>query len=182
MNAEALTLLDLRPSDRVLEVGFGHGRTLERAAVALTTGSVAGVDLSEEMVRLAAHRCRHLIRDGKVAVSVGSSEHLPFPDQHFDKALAVHTIYFWSDPRAHLREIRRVLRDDGRFVLVFRPKDDAKSSAFPKSVYRFYTSDEVALLLRASGFPCVDVTRTADGLFAATARPLPHNGEVSSGV
>jgi ubiquinone/menaquinone biosynthesis C-methylase UbiE len=92
VNAEALTLLDLRPSDHVLEVGSGHGRTLERAAATLTTGSITGVDLSEEMVRLAAHRCRRLIRDGKVAVTVGSSEHLPFSDQHFDKALAVHTV------------------------------------------------------------------------------------------
>jgi SAM-dependent methyltransferase len=176
VNAEALTLLDLRPSDHVLEVGSGHGRTLERAAATLTTGSIAGVDLSEEMVRLAAHRCRSLIRDGKVAVTVGSSEHLPFPDQDFDRALAVHTVYFWSDPRTHLREIRRVLRNDGRFILVCHAKDDATAGDFPESVYRFYTPDEVVLLLEESGFQRIDVTRTAAGLIAATAHPLPHNG------
>jgi ubiquinone/menaquinone biosynthesis C-methylase UbiE len=182
VNAEALTLLDLRPSDRVLEVGSGHGRTLEGAAAALTTGSIAGVDLSEEMVRLASHRCGRLMREGKVAVTVGSSEHLPFPDQHFDKALAVHTVYFWSDPHAHLQEIRRVLRGDGRFVLVCRSKDDAKAGDFPESVYRFYTSDEMILLLEASGFPRVEVTRTVDGLVAATAYRLPHSGQVSPGA
>jgi cyclopropane fatty-acyl-phospholipid synthase-like methyltransferase len=45
-NEEALTLLDLQPSDRLLEVGFGHGRTIERAATALATGFIAGIDLS----------------------------------------------------------------------------------------------------------------------------------------
>jgi cyclopropane fatty-acyl-phospholipid synthase-like methyltransferase len=60
-NEEALTLLDLQPSDRVLEVGFGHGRTIERVAPALAMGFIAGIDLSEEM---AERRCRRLIRHG----------------------------------------------------------------------------------------------------------------------
>ena len=123
-NEEALTLLDLQPSDRVLEVGFGHGRTIERAATVLATGFIAGIDLSEEMVRMAERRCRRLIRDGKVTLSVGDSDHLPFPDQHFDKALSVHTVYFWADPVAHLREIRRVLADGGataRAIVAIRP-------------------------------------------------------------
>src|SRR5207245_1984340 len=83
-------------------VGIGHGRTIERAATVLATGFIAGIDLSEEMVRMAERRCRRLIRDGKVTLSVGDSDHLPFLDQHFDKALSVHTVYFWADPVAHL--------------------------------------------------------------------------------
>jgi ubiquinone/menaquinone biosynthesis C-methylase UbiE len=169
VNAEALTLLDLQPSDGVLEVGSGHGRTLERAASALGSGSIAGVDVSEEMVRMATHRCRRLIGEGKVSVSVGSSDNLPFEAQHFDKALAVHTLYFWSDPGAHLREIRRVLRDDGRLVLVFRSRDDERTRNFPSTVYRFYTADEVAALLKSSGFPRVDLGRTTEGFVAASA-------------
>jgi hypothetical protein len=73
-----------------------------------------------------------------------------------------------------------VLRDDGQFVLACHAKDEAKAGDFPESVYRFYTPDEVVLLLDESGFPRVDVVRTADGLIAATAYRLPHR--VSSGV
>jgi len=172
-NEEALTLLDLQPSDRVLEVGFGHGRTFERAATALVTGFIAGIDLSEEMVRMAERRCRRLIHDGKVALTVGDSVHLPFSDQHFDKALSVHTVYFWSDPLAHLREIRRVLRDGGRFVLVFRLKDDKMADDFPDTVYRFYTGEDVASLLQESGFERVDLATPRGGLVMATAYRQP---------
>src|SRR5213593_1142575 len=135
----------------------GHGRTIERAATALATGFIAGIDLSEEMVRMAERRCRRLIRDGKVTLSVGDSDHLPFLDQHFDKALSVHTVYFWADPVAHLREIRRVLADGGRLVLGFRSKEDKMAEDFPESVYTFYTAEEVGGLLEASGFERVDL-------------------------
>ena len=172
-NEEALTLLDLQPSDRLLEVGFGHGRTIERAATALATGFIAGIDLSEEMVRMAERRCRHLSPQGKVALMVGDSDHLPFPDQHFDKALSVHTVYFWADPGAHLREIRRVLADGGRLVLGFHSMEDKRAADFPASVYTFYTVEEVGGLLEASGFERVDLAHAPGGLVIATAcRPL----------
>jgi ubiquinone/menaquinone biosynthesis C-methylase UbiE len=169
-NEEALRLLDLQPDDRLLEVGFGHGRTLERAARTIATGFIAGIDLSEEMVRMAERRCRRLIRDGKVALMLGDGDRLPFPDQHFDKALAVHTVYFWADPEAHLREIRRVLADGGRLVLGFRSKEDKMAEDFPESVYTFHTAEEVAGLLEASGFEGVALTHAPGGLIMATAR------------
>jgi ubiquinone/menaquinone biosynthesis C-methylase UbiE len=168
-NEQALTVLDLQPSDRVLEVGFGHGRTIERAATALTTGFIAGIDLSEEMVRMAERRCRRLIRHGKVALEVGDSDHLPFPDQSFDKALSVHTVYFWADPEAHLREIRRVLADGGRLVLGFHSREDKMAADFPASVYTFYAADEVGRMLEASGFERVDLAHAPGGLVIATA-------------
>jgi ubiquinone/menaquinone biosynthesis C-methylase UbiE len=172
-NEEALTLLDLQPSDRLLEVGFGHGRTIERAATALATGFIAGIDLSEEMVRMAERRCRRLIRHGKVALKVGNSDHLPFPDQYFDKALSVHTVYFWADPEAHLLEIRRVLADGGRLVLGFHSREDKMAADFPASVYTFYTADEVGGLLEASGFERVHLAHASGGLITATAcRPV----------
>ena len=172
-NEEALTFLDLQPKDRVLEVGFGHGRTIERAATALATGFIAGIDLSEEMARMAERRCRPLIRHGKVALTVGDSDHLPFPDQHFDKVLSVHTVYFWADPEAHLREIRRVLAYGGRLVLGLHSKEDKRAEDFPKSVYTFYTAEEVGGLLVASGFERVDLAQAREGRIMATAyRPL----------
>jgi len=172
-NGEALALLALQPDDRVLEVGCGHGRTMERAAGSLTTGFVAGVDLSAEMVRMAEHRCRRSIRDGRVTVTVGDSAHLPFPERHFDKALAVHTIYFWADPTAHLAEIRRVLREGGRLVLAFRSKEDRAAGDFPEAVYTFYTGQEVRSLLERSGFQRVDVVSGPGGLVMVSAcRPL----------
>ena len=58
LNEQAVRLLALRASDRVLEIGFGHGRTVKRIASAVTQGHVAGLDVSQTMTRLAIRRNR----------------------------------------------------------------------------------------------------------------------------
>jgi ubiquinone/menaquinone biosynthesis C-methylase UbiE len=153
LNSEALGLLALEPSDHLLEVGFGHGRTIRLAAAQVPQGFVAGVDVSEDMVRMAQRRCLDLARKGLVELMVGDSRRLPYPDTSFDKVLCVHTIYFWEEPIKHLGEIFRVLKPGGRLVLGFRAKSDkASSSDFPETVYSFYTIDEVSMLLESAGF------------------------------
>src|SRR5262245_49983120 len=141
-NDTALELLDLEPTDRVLEVGFGHGATIARAAAAVGRGFVAGVDTSEEMCRMAARRNRREIAAGRVELRQGSADALPYPDSSFDKVLSVHTLYFWSDLVRPLREIARVLKPGGRVVLTHRT-DPAADRDFPSAVYRFYTDDAI---------------------------------------
>lgn len=160
VNEKALELLAFRPDDHVLEVGFGHGRTLARAAAAVPTGFVAGVDVSEQMVQMARYRNRQCIKEGRVEVQRTDSAHVPYPDKCFDHVYAIHTLYFWADPRVHLQEIYRVMKAGARFVLGFSPKEDERAVAnFPATIYRFYTSDEVHWLLGASGFPGIEMVR-----------------------
>jgi ubiquinone/menaquinone biosynthesis C-methylase UbiE len=125
-NDIVLQLLRLDPADCVLEVGSGHGNTLARAAALASRGSHCGVDFSSVMHRHANRRHRGLVRDGRIGFHLGSSERLPYPDRTFDKAYAVHTVYFWATPLEHLTEIHRVLRPGGRFVLAFRPAEDTR--------------------------------------------------------
>src|SRR5262245_3133438 len=118
-NEKALELLAFRPDDHVLEVGFGHGRTLARAATFVPMGFVAGVDVSEAMVRMATYRNRQFLKQGRIEVKRANSAQIPYPDARFDRAYAIHTLYFWPDPYIHLREIFRVMKPGARFVLGF---------------------------------------------------------------
>jgi ubiquinone/menaquinone biosynthesis C-methylase UbiE len=153
LNSEALGLLGLQPPDRLLEVGFGHGRTVRLAAALVPEGFVAGVDVSEDMVRMAQRRCFDLAGKGLVELTVGDSRRLPYADILFDKVLCVHTIYFWEEPIKDLGEMFRVLRPGGRLVLGFRAKS-AKGATrdFPETVYSFYSISEVTKLLGSAGF------------------------------
>jgi ubiquinone/menaquinone biosynthesis C-methylase UbiE len=169
-NDEVLRLLGLGEGDRVLEVGFGHGRTVERAAARVGAGIVVGVDASEEMVRMARQRCRHLIDAGRVRLELADGGSLPYADRSFDKAYTVHTIYFWDDPARHLRELRRVLRDGGRLVLGFHAKEEAVAASFPASVYSFPAVDDVRMLLERAAFVEVDAARSAGGVTLASGQ------------
>ncbi|MGH7893651.1 MAG: class I SAM-dependent methyltransferase [Candidatus Binatia bacterium] len=169
-NDAVMEALALAPTDRVLEVGFGHGRTIEHVGARVTGGIIAGIDQSPDMVALASARCRRAIDGGRTRLLCGDSATLPFPGGFFDKGYAVHTLYFWRPPLAHLREIRRVLRDGGQFVLAYRAKDEAGTTNFPPDVYAFYSADEVEGLLIDSGFRGVDTSTTSRGMTLALAR------------
>jgi ubiquinone/menaquinone biosynthesis C-methylase UbiE len=160
VNRRVLDLLELEGGSRVLEAGFGHGRTLARVAELAPEGFVAGIDISLGMVQMAQRHNRDAIAKGLIELKRASSDRIPYPDESFDRAYAVHTIYFWNDPLAHLREIRRVIRSGGRFVLAFGPKEDAHAvAAFPESVYRFYSIDETRRLLSKAGFGNLSTAR-----------------------
>jgi SAM-dependent methyltransferase len=163
-NDIVLELLQLEPTDCVLEVGCGHGNTLARAAATASRGSHCGVDFSSVMHRH-ANRChRGLVRDGRIGFDLGSSERLPYTDRAFDKAYAVHTVYFWTAPLEHLAEIYRVLRPGGRFVLALRSAEDARFRAtYPSEIYCIRPEGEIVDLVRRAGFDLVDTLRRTVG-------------------
>ena len=107
-------------SGRVLEIGIGTGRNLEhyREDVRLT-----GVDLSAGMLARAARRTR----SATVAVPLvqGDAQHLPFPSSTFDTVTATCVFCSVADPVAGLREAARVVRRDGRVLLLehVRPRN-----------------------------------------------------------
>lgn len=163
-NDIVLGLLRLDPADCVLEVGSGHGNTLAKAAGLAWRGSHCGVDFSSVMHRHASRRHRGLVREGRIGFQLGGSERLPYADRAFDKAYAVHTVYFWAAPSEHLAEIHRVLRPGGRFVLAFRPAEDMRFCAiYPSEVYRIRPEGEVVDLVGRAGFEVVDTLRRAVG-------------------
>lgn len=153
-NRLAVEALAVQPGEAVLEIGCGHGRTLAR--IAATPGiSLAGIDPSEVMVRLARRRLRRWIDAGRADVALASSAKIPHADARFDAALAVHVIYFWREPLADLAEIQRVLRPGGRLLLVYRPRDEETLASLPASVYTLRSIDQVEALLAEAGFEAI---------------------------
>lgn len=171
-NLVALEHLDLQPADRLLEVGFGHGRTLATAAKRITAGRLAGIDLSDVMLHIARGRNARSLREGRMDLTLGSSDQLPFSAASFDKVLAVHTIYFWSHPQRDLAEIHRVMAPGALLVIGFRPGEDQNFGRnFPASIYSIRPIGEIENLLSAAGFSNIATlcrpTRT--GLMAWTS-------------
>jgi ubiquinone/menaquinone biosynthesis C-methylase UbiE len=121
-NVWAVSLLDVRPTDRVLEIGFGPGVAIAALADRATQGHVFGVDHSLAMVRQANRRNAAAARAHRVHLTHASVERLPDFGDPLDAILAVNSIGFWPDPVERLRELRRLLRPAGRIALVSQPR------------------------------------------------------------
>jgi len=117
-------VLDVQPHDRVLEVGFGPGVGIALMAKRATKGKVAGVDPSEVMLIQATRRNARAIHAGRVELKLGAAEQLPFPDAHFTKAFALHSIYFWPSVERGVAELHRVLQPGGRLAIGVRMRQD----------------------------------------------------------
>ena len=121
-NIWAVSLLDVQPTDRVLEIGFGPGIAIAEFAGRATRGHVFGVDHSQAMVRHATRRNAAAVRAGRVHLVHASVERLPSFDVPLDAILAVNSLGFWPDPVDRLRELRGLLRPGGRIALVSQPR------------------------------------------------------------
>lgn len=145
--------LEIRPADRVLEIGFGTGYGIRQAAALAAQGMVAGVDFSETMLRQATSLNASGIAAGRIELRLGDASALPYSDDSFNKIFATNVVYFWKEPVATLREIRRVMKPGGRLALYVISKDDiAKFKVTQTGVYRLYKGEELAALLGQAGF------------------------------
>jgi ubiquinone/menaquinone biosynthesis C-methylase UbiE len=155
LNSYAVRQLELTPSDRVLEVGFGGGVTLP----SLLAGAafVGGVDRSSDMVRRAKGIFSEAVSAGRADFREGNVEELPFEASSFGKVCTVNTIYFWSSLDAGFAEIRRVLLPGGRVVVGFVPKKRMDSMGMPADIFTSRAPEDVVAALRKAGFSDVRI-------------------------
>jgi ubiquinone/menaquinone biosynthesis C-methylase UbiE len=151
LNETAFNLLSLKPSDRVLEIGFGGGYLLNRIAGVVTDGLLCGIDRSPAMVAKAEKRYRKEIGAGKFDLRCASAEKLPFPPEYFTKVCSVNSIFYWQDIRAGLREIYRVLISDGQVVLCFTSKTSLENKGFARGIH-LIESETLDQMMTAIGF------------------------------
>jgi SAM-dependent methyltransferase len=146
-NRWAVRLLDVQPTDRVIELGCGPGVAIAALASRATRGLVVGVDHSQVMIRQASRRNRAAIRAGRVRLIHTPVESMSVSDGPFDAALAVNTIGMWPDPPARLRELAGLLRPGGRIALVSQPRCPGATAATSAAAAK-----ELAGLLTEAGF------------------------------
>lgn len=106
------------PSDRVLEVGCGHGVLAALLAARLTTGVVVGVDRSATMTAAATRRNRAAVDAGRVRLVTATLTDAGL-DEAFDVVVSFNVRAFWTPPAPEWDVVDRVLAPGGRVVVAF---------------------------------------------------------------
>ena len=148
--------LDIQPTDRLLDIGFGGGVAIEEMLKTIDTGKISGVDFSEVMVEQGKHKFKDSISTDKVSIEFADVRKLPFEKDTFDKVCTVNTIYFWEDPLVSLREIRRVMKSNGKLVIGIRSADKMKDLPFIHN-FKLYAPEAVRDLLVGAGFNGISI-------------------------
>ena len=177
---KTLRLMDLRPGERVLDLGCGSGwatRLLARVVGdgPLGLGQVVGVDISDEMVRQAQAASKEF---ENVTFVVGSAAQIPWEEDFFDKVLSVESFYYYPDQDRALSELFRVMAPSGRlFILINLYKDNPYSLQWvPKLKVPVHvrSAAEYVDLLRAHAFEKIEYRQIPDDT------PTPDNYKTTS--
>ena len=118
----AVEELSPQPGDKILEIGFGSGVTINKIFNKCDDVFVGGIDISEVMVKQAIERNKEYIIDGKVRIQKGSVEKIPFGNDFFHKVLGINVSLFFPDPDKNFKEIKRVLKPGGVLQILFQPR------------------------------------------------------------
>jgi ubiquinone/menaquinone biosynthesis C-methylase UbiE len=165
---KTLRLMDLRPGERVLDLGCGSGwatRLLARLASDGPEGfgQVVGVDVSDEMIRQARAASRDF---DNILYVWGSAQQIPWEENFFDKVLSVESFYYYPDQERALAELFRVMAPRGRmFILINLYKDNPYSLQWVdklKVPVHVRSQTEYVELLKKHAFENVEARRIPD--------------------
>lgn len=173
----ALAALKLEERDSYLDVGFGGGASLRKAALVVEAGRIYGLDHSRDMVERARKQFGAEIERGSMVLEHGDVHAMPFATESMTKISAINTLYFWENAGAAVEECARVLAPGGRIAAgISGPAKMHAHSLLTKHGLRIFDPGEVADLFRRKGLVNVQVIpqfgRVSQGDFVITGEKL----------
>ena len=141
--ALALAATIVHQPGSVLDVGCGTGRLLRRAYRYWPEAQLIGVDPAHGMIE----KAKLLTPNATFFTSMAES--LPLQDASVDLALSTSSFHHWQDQAAGIREIARVLRPGGYFMLVDASFPDLLAGVF--RLKRFHSPAQMRTLFMQAG-------------------------------
>ncbi|HEX2104223.1 MAG TPA: class I SAM-dependent methyltransferase [Solirubrobacteraceae bacterium] len=151
----AVESLGLRPEDRVLEIGCGHGVAVTLVCERLTGGMIVAIDRSAKTVEFARRRNVTHVETGRAVIRhLDIREGLPADDGPFDLAFAVNVAAFRREPHRTLAALAPRMAPGRRVVFI----SEWPGVAPPRGAHA--SSDALATELAIRGFDVEPETTT----------------------
>ena len=174
-----LQFLNAAPDAKVLDCGCGGGANIKKLLKKCPQGIVKGIDYSSVSVEKSKKVNETAIAEGRCAVLQGSVADMIFVDDWFDAVTAFETVYFWPDLPQCFREVCRVLKPGGTFLICNESSGDTdkdekwteiigdtdKDKKWTEIIggMTIYSGDELKTFLENAGFCNVQIHKNKMG-------------------
>lgn len=168
-----MQFLELSPDARVLDCGCGGGTNIRALLRRCPQGIVKGVDCSIVSVGRARKQNAAAIRDGRCTIWQGSVDRMIFAAGWFDAVTAFETVYFWPDLLRCFREVYRVMKPGGEFLICNEcggedPREEKWTEKIPGMV--ICRAAQLQTYLEQAGFCRIRVHRNKRGWLCVAAQ------------
>ncbi|WP_375200565.1 class I SAM-dependent methyltransferase [Bacillus sp. RS11] len=141
----------IKDGDQVLDIGCGGGNILRSLSKMNPSGTIYGIDFSDQAVQESIKTNETDVANGKVIVTQASVSSIPYTDKFFDTITAFQTHYFWPDLANDVKEVFRVLKDGGKFIII------SKLYKINYHMKAYKTKLEIQQLFESVGFQSVTI-------------------------
>ena len=166
---------------KILDVGCGGGRTIEKLGAIAAGGMVYGIDYAEGSVAVSREHNAELIEAGRVVIKKASVSQLPFLNDTFDLVTAIETQYYWPDLEGDMREILRVLKPSGRLIVIAEMYKGGKYDWLKWPVMWFLRSSHLSVsdhreLFASTGYVNIEIFEESKRGWICGIAMKPSNG------
>lgn len=168
-----MSFLGLSTDAAVLDCGCGGGANLRKLLKRCPNGTVTGIDYSSVSVEKSKKLNAKTISEGRCCVLEASVAVLPFEDNKFDVVTAFETVYFWPGLVDCFREVYRVTKTGGIFLICNEATGDTdKNDKWTQLIdgMTIYRDAQLKTALREAGFTNIQIHKNKKDWLCVTGQ------------
>ena len=168
-----MSFLSLSTDAAVLDCGCGGGANLRKLLKLCANGTVTGIDYSSVSVEKSKRLNTKTISEGRCCVLETSVAALPFEDNKFDVVTAFETVYFWPGLVDCFREVYRVTKTGGIFLICNEATGDTdKNDKWTQLIdgMTIYRDAQLKTALREAGFTNIQIHKNKKDWLCVTGQ------------
>ena len=154
------THMEIQSDNVCLDIGCGGGANVKKLLVKTPYGKVIGIDYSEVSVIKSSKINKAEIENKHCEILQGNVMKLPFRKETFDIITAFETIYFWPDINEAFKQVYRVLKVSGTFMICNESNgENSKEEKWTKIIQgmKIYNSEQIKKSLEDAGFTDIKI-------------------------
>ena len=151
---ESIKALNLEDKNRVLELGHGNCSHLPFLMDQAAHLKYFGMEISDVMNEEALRLNEKYVKKKDALFQIYDGVRVPYVHNIFDRILTVNTIYFWQNPLNYLKEMFRVLKQGGVFVLAFTNSDfiEELATVAKNNIFVLYNKQKIEEMIAQTDF------------------------------